>query len=135
MDNNRDRITEKRIENNLSKAIECADDFNRNFDFTPGSIKDLEQILDYYSDDIRGNSFEEKEISDLANIFGSYLGQVLLNQRFEKEGYCWAKAKKSNFLVLKKDRHTISPVEKVYKRLLMGPKENIITYYTSLIEF
>lgn len=135
MDNNMDSITQKRIENNLSKAIECADDFNRNFDFSPGSIKDLEQILDYYSDDIRGNSFSEKEISDLASIFGSYLGQILLNQRFEKEGYIWAMAEKSSFLVLKKGINTISPIEKVYKRLLMGPEENIITYYSSLIEF
>lgn len=132
---NKDRITEKRIENNLSKAIECADDFNRIFDFTPGSIKDLEQILDYYSDDIKGDSFTEKQISDLADILGSYLGQILLDQRFKKEGYTWAKADNSSFLILKKGIHTISPIEKVYKRLVIGPEENIITYYTSLIEF
>lgn len=134
MDHNKDKVTEKRIENNLYKAVKCADDFNRVFDFTPGSIKDLEHILDYYSQDINTNSFTEKQISELACIFGSYLGEVLLDNRYRKEGYAWSMTRNSSFPILKKGRISISPIDKVYKRLVLGSEENIVNYYSELID-
>ncbi|MDD7305134.1 MAG: hypothetical protein PUG67_00950 [Peptoniphilaceae bacterium] len=133
MDYMKDRITEKRIENNLYKAVKCAEDFNRAFDFTPGSIKDLEDILDYYSEDIKIKALKEEQISNLSCIFGSYLGQVLLDQRYKKEGYVRSKNTKSSFPILKKDKVYISPIDKVYKRLILGPDENVQTYFQALI--
>lgn len=130
----KDRITEKRIDNNLYKARKIAEDFNRIFDFTPGSIKDLEYILDYYSQDLKSDCFTEKQISELASIFGSYLGQVLLDQRYTEEGYGWSKGLDSSFPLLKKDSLFISPIDKVYKRLILGPEENVLVYFNELIE-
>ncbi len=134
MDYKKDRITEKRIENNIYKAIKCAEDFNRVFDFTPGSIKDLDHILAYYGQDVRISKLTDQQVYDLASIFGAYLGQVLLDQKYKEEGFAWIKEEDLSFPILKKDDLVISPIEKVYKRLKNGPGEDIRDYYIGLIE-
>lgn len=129
----KDIVLEKRIDKFLFEAEKIAKNFNRVFDYTPGSIKDLDQIVDYYSRDIRARSFPEDQISEDACIFGVYLGQVLLDQRYKKEGYRWALKEDSSFPILKKGWSYISPVERVYKRLVLGHEEDILAYYEDLM--
>ena len=59
-------------------AVEYAKSFGKNFDFSENSITDLEEILDFYSNDISVSKPTENQIWSMAVIFGSYLGQTIL---------------------------------------------------------
>ena len=58
-------------------AIDYAKDFNKKFDYSKNSIVELEEILDYYSNDISVSKPTENQIWSVSLIFGSYLGEVL----------------------------------------------------------
>ena len=82
--------TLEEIVNNMSnKAVEYAKSFDKVFNYSEDDIKDLEEILDYYSNDLKGSFLKnvyrkinktmptENQIYTMFLIWGSYLGQVL----------------------------------------------------------
>ena len=111
-------------------AVEYAKSFGKNFDFSENSITDLEEILDFYSNDISVSKPTENQIWSMAVIFGSYLGQTILKNGLSQKGYYWAKEGYSNIpLLICKDGGRLTPVDKVYKRLVNGCEDNVVSFY------
>lgn len=125
----KDRI-EEFVENMSNKAIEYAKSFEKNFNYTENNIKDLEEILDYYSNDLKSSNPIESQIYSMSLIWGSYLGKLLkMHINFE---LCWVKEDVfgvGEIIHLKSGENRIFPVEKVYKRLINGKEDNIISFY------
>ena len=129
----------REIENNARKnaetAISYAKSFEKEFDYSKNSIKDLEEILDYYSNDISMSKPTENQIWSMSVIFGSYLGEVMLKNGLSKKGYNWGKDDNSNIpLLVNSDNSYITPNDKVYKRLVNGKEDNIISFYDYVME-
>ena len=111
-------------------AIEYANEFNKKLDYSENSIADLEEILDWYSKDIAISKPTENQIWSMSIIFGSYLGETLLKNGLSKNGFEWGKEPSSNIpLLIRKDGSYLTPNDKVYKRLVNGSEDGVVSFY------
>lgn len=115
---------------NSVTAIEYANEFNKKIDYSENSITDLEEILDWYAKDALTSKPTENQIWSMAIIFGSYLGETLLKNGLSEKGFCWGKESSSNIpLLLGSDGAFLTPIDKVYKRLVNGSEDSVISFY------
>ena len=111
-------------------AIEYAQDFDKRLDFSENSIVDLEEMLDWYSKDISVSKPTEKQIWSMSIIFGSYLGETLLMNCLSNKGFAWGTEPSSDVpLLIKDDGSYITPIDKVYKRLVNGNEDSVVSFY------
>jgi hypothetical protein len=112
-------------------AVESGKKFNKQLDFSERSIQQVEDICSQLYNDIpKGflnkmfkRSPSEDELIRMSNMFGGYIGQVLINNL----GGSWAA--ENNTIILKIGELKMFPTIKVYKRLKNGPEDNIYHYY------
>ena len=116
--------------NYSATAVDYAKHFSKNLDYSKDSMADLEEILDYYSKDISVSKPTENQIWSMSIIFGSYLGETLLKNGLIEKGFAWGKEASSNIpLLIKDDGCYITPNDKVYKRLVNGSVDSVISFY------
>ena len=100
-------------------AIEYAQNFDKKLDFSENSIAD-----------IAVSKPTENQIWSMSIIFGSYLGETLLKNGLIEKGFAWGKEASSNIpLLIKDDGCYITPNDKVYKRLVNGSVDSVISFY------
>lgn len=121
------------IERLSSKAVEYAVSFQKNLDYSVKSICDLEEILNYYAEDLKAARPTENQIWSMALIFGSYLGQSMLNNGLLKSDFKWIE-EQIPYLSDPAGR-AIAPVDKVYKRLTNGAVDNVCSFYDFAMDF
>ena len=120
---------------NSMTAVEYGKSFQKNFDFSAKSIGELEEILDYYAEDLLESRPTENQIWSMSLIFGSYLGEVMLKDGLSKRGYCWGIQDTGTIpLLMAGNEKYITPVDKVYKRLVNGAEDNVISFYQMAME-
>lgn len=112
-------------------AVRYAESFQKKLDYSAGSIKDLEEILDYYASDLLKSRPTEQQIWSMALIFGSYLGEVMLKSGLAEKGYAWESSAVP--LLLGRSGDYITPNDKVYKRLVNGAEDAIVPFYEFLM--
>ncbi|MGG3801690.1 hypothetical protein [Metabacillus fastidiosus] len=123
------------VQNMSNKAVEYANSFNKAFNYTEDDIKDLEEILDYYSNDLKDSMPTENQIFSMSLIWGSYLGQVL--KMHVNSELNWVKEDvfgDGEIIHLKSGENRIFPIDKVSKRLINGKTDNIISFYEVIKE-
>lgn len=127
------------IENDAKKnsdtAISYARSFQKKLNYSKKSIDDLEEILDYYSNDALKSNPTEDQIWSMSIIFGSYLGEVMLKNGLSKKGYHWGKDNDSNIpLLVTNNGDYTTPIDKVYKRLVNGKEDNVRSFYDVIMK-
>ena len=111
-------------------AIQYGVPFGKALDYSPASLSDLEEILEYYHQDSEKNCPTENQLWSMALIFGAYLGETLLKNGMREKGFFWDVVDESNIPVLKKNNSSYaSPVHKVYKRFVNGSEDSIVSFY------
>ena len=111
-------------------ALEFAAEFHKQLDYSEQSIADLEEILDWYSKDIAVSKPTENQIWSMSLIFGSYLGETLLKNGLAQKGFHWGKEPSSNIpLLIRNDGAYLTPNDKVYKRLVNGSEDSVVSFY------
>ena len=116
-------------------AVEYAKSFQKEFNYSEMSIGDLEEILDYYSKDLLESRPTENQVWSMSLIFGSYLGEVMLKNGLSERGYCWGIQNTGDIpLLMAGDEKYITPVDKVYKRLVHGTEDNVVSFYQMMME-
>ena len=115
-------------------AIEYGKEFNKTLDYSENSILDLEEILDWYSNDITASKPTDNQIWSIAIIFGSYLGETLLKNGLSKKGFAWGTEASSNIpLLINSNGAYLTPNDKVYKRLINGSEDSIVSFYRYVV--
>ncbi|MBR5540161.1 MAG: hypothetical protein IKU56_02145 [Clostridia bacterium] len=113
-----------------SVAQDYAGDFHKTLDYSEKSIMELEEILDWYSNDIAVSKPTDNQIWSMATIFGSYLGETLLKNGLSEKGFSWGTEGSSNIPLLRKQDGTyLTPNDKVYKRLVKGREDSVVSFY------
>lgn len=125
---------EEIVEKLGDRAVEYAKSFDKNFDYTEYSIKGLEEILEYYSNDLIVSSPTENQINSMSLIWGIYLGIVL--KIHINSDLSWVKEDVGDgeIIHLKSGENRIFPIDKVYKRLVNGREDNVISFYEVIKE-
>lgn len=115
-------------------AVDYANSFSKSFDYSKYSISDLEEILQYYHEDVAKSMPTENQLWSMSCIWGAYLGEVLLSNGLEKIGFEWNITEDSTIPVLKRNDEIIAPIDKVYKRLVNGSEDNVISFFDVISE-
>ncbi len=111
-------------------AMEYAQEFDKKLDFSENSIADLEEILDWYAKDLVESKPTENQIWSMAMIFGSYLGETILKNGLSQKGYAWQKDDSCDIpLLICEGGWHITPIDKVYKRLVNGSEDTVVSFY------
>jgi hypothetical protein len=125
------------------KAVRYAKGFSKNLDFSEESIKDVEEILDYYCKDVKGSPLKNlirkikkeeptnNQVWSMATIWGAYIGEVICRKN---PGKCiWVYEDEFGngpFLHIKVDNNNRAhPIDKAFKRLKNGPEDNVVSFY------
>ncbi|GMA97773.1 hypothetical protein [Pelosinus sp. IPA-1] len=121
-------------------AVRYAQKFNEKLDFSRESIKVVEEILEYYFQDLQNCAADEKpseeQVWSMALIWGAYIGEVM--RRELGPDYIWSNEEKfeektPHILKVGKSQCAF-PINKVHKRLLNGPEDNIVSFVDVLID-
>jgi len=135
-ENRKNTEVELFAKNYSATAIEYAKHFSKNLDYSKDSITDLEEILDYYAKDVCVSKPTENQIWSMAVIFGSYLGEALLQNGLAQKGYSWVRVGSSSIPVLKDENgNVLTPNDKVYKRLINGAEDAVVSFYQYALKY
>lgn len=130
--------------NNLSqRAVEYGKSFSKKLDFSEESLKDVEEILDYYYKYLQGNFIKniirklkkqeptDSQIRSVSTIWGAYIGEVMCRHSQDRCKWVYEDGFGSGaFLHIKVDNNNRAcPIDKVYKRLKNGAGDNVEFFY------
>ncbi len=111
------------------KAAESANHAGIALDFTKGTIKNVDVILEDYNR--RLSEYKTKEGKDtlwnIAVYYGIYTGETLLRCGLREKGYDW---KIDNELpVLANGNNMCSPITKAHKMILNGAEDSVSSFF------
>ncbi|MBO9605565.1 MAG: hypothetical protein J7639_06425 [Paenibacillaceae bacterium] len=133
---------EKIIANNSQTAVKYAKSFGKTLDYSEASIKDVEEILDFYSKDLNPGFFKRtirkisgkqptaNQIYSMATIWGTYLGEVIRIYHSNNCDWCLDNVfGDGEVLHLQIGQTKVFPIDKAYKRLINGAEDSVISFY------
>lgn len=113
-----------------AQAVDLAKKQGIEFDFSNESVEVLEELLGKMHEEIKKSHPTEEQFSNMANIFGAYLGTTFIKNL--KKGF-WDKEVSHNSWAVNVDNNYIYFPSRVYRRLKSGAENNVIQLY--LYEF
>lgn len=131
------------VNNLCEKAIQYGQSFSKNLDFSEESLKDVEEILDYYNNkfkdkfinntnvDTKEQEAMESQIWNLACIFGVYVGEVMCRNNESRCNWVYEDGFGTGVsLHIKVDNNNRAcPLDKAYKRLKNDSGDNVVSFY------
>ncbi|MGN7942277.1 hypothetical protein [Metabacillus sp. 22489] len=132
MGNTMNEAIEEYLQSMGKKAIEYANSFDVVFTYSEKDVKDLEAILNYYSNDLKNTKDKpsKNQIYSMSLIWGSYLGELII--KYINPKLSWVKEDvfgDGEIIHLQDGDTRIFPIDKVYKRLINGEVDSIISFY------
>lgn len=132
MGNRMNEAIEEYLQSMGKKAVEYANSFDVVFTYSEKDVKDLEEILDYYSNDLKYTKDKpsKNQIYSMSLIWGSYLGELII--KYINPKLSWVKEDvfgDGEIIHLQDGETRIFPIDKVYKRLINGEEDSIISFY------
>ena len=109
------------------QAVEAAKVWKLDLDYSAASLDGLEWIAEKIFRSNRMLSLPDDLLIGVANVYGAYLGEVLLRSGLADLDFAWVKNEEGEIGNGREDIW-MAPVTKVYKRITQGP-------YHSLTEF
>lgn len=128
------------VEKKCEEAINYAKNFKKELDYSDRSVKELEEILEYYYKDLKPDGifgvFKKKkkarptvnQIYSMATIWGIYIGETI-RKKIGKDIF-W---EQGETFYLKSGETKIFPIEKVYKRMKRGSNDSVSEFYDLII--
>ena len=110
------------------QAVEAAKFWKLDLDYSAESLEGLEWLAQkiYLSD--RELSLPENILTGIANLYGAYLGEVLLRCGLSDLGFSWVKNEEGEIGIGRED-FWMAPVTKVYKRITQGPEHSLMVFF------
>lgn len=111
------------------RAVQAAQGFSAELDFSENSLMELETILGQLSRDLAAAQSSGDELSEVCKTWGSYFGEVI-RRRFGGE---WSietyPGRQFATLTLSIHGNKIFPSMKIHRRLTQGDAENVWSFY------
>lgn len=119
----------QQIEAFYKQAVDDAARFDLKLRFKEEDVLLLEALLSKINDFIKTGEAPPTSANNLSLIYGVYLGETMLRNYGEANGYAWARENNEPILWKKEDNSRFFPVTKVYKRLTRDITENVKSFY------
>ena len=109
-------------------SLDAVDTAKQNFgvelDWSVESIREVEKILARLHEAMNDEAPSDETLQTFAKIFGSYLGEVVRREHGGQWGLLGAEGEATPGM-----SHGIWPWDRAYKRITLGPDENVWHYY------
>ena len=109
-------------------AVEAAKVWDMDLDYSTESLESVEMLAQKI---YRANtmiSLPEDILVEVANLYGAYLGEVLLRCGLKDLDFAWVKNEEGEIVIGKED-FLAAPVTKVYKRITQGPDHDLTDFF------
>ena len=110
------------------KAVEAAKFWKLDLDYSAESLEQVDGLMQMIFRSNRMQSLPEDILLGVANIYGAYLGEVLLRCGLEDLDYAWVKNEEGEIGLGREDAW-VAPVSKVYKRITQGPEHDLMNFF------
>ena len=110
------------------KAVQTAHERDLIFDYSPESVSSLEKLAQMIYETNKSQHLPENVLWNAAVTYGVYLGETLLRNGLTELGFNWTEIEDGS-MVLQRDRNWMSPINKVYKRFINGPEDNLEGFF------
>ncbi|EMS69181.1 DUF3806 domain-containing protein [Ruminiclostridium cellobioparum] len=125
------------------KAVQYAREFSKNLDYSESSIGAVEEILEYYHNDLKGHFIKnilrkikkeaptDSQIWSMATIWGVYIGEVICKNSSNRCKWVYEDEFGTGAVLhIKVDNNNrVYPIDKAFKRLKNGPEDNVVSFY------
>ena len=109
-------------------AVEAAKAWGLELDYSAESIEAVDQLAQKIFRANRMFSLPEDIPAGIANLYGAYLGEVLLRCGLKDLGFAWVKNEEGEIGLGRVDMW-MGPVTKVYKRITQGPGHSLTDFF------
>ncbi len=109
-------------------AVEAAKFFGMDLDYSAASLEGLDSLAQRIYRLGRNQPLPEEILLSVSNLYGAYLGEVLLRSGLDTLGYAWMKNEEGVVGIGQEDTW-MGPVTKVYKRITQGPYHSLTDFF------
>lgn len=114
-------------------GIRQGKNLGKNLAFSRESIRDLDQVIDLFHQEIQRTGSDPKKTQTLTYVFGAYLGEALLDNKLRDLGYTWTRlADKSNPLLFGQGAY-LDPMERVRQRLEEEDSPRLAEFFLGIV--
>lgn len=99
-------------------------------DYARESIENVDTLLEAYHDRLDQYDGDEgaKNLWNVAVLFGTYVGEMLLRSGLAEKGFVWVEDDGLPILSIPGSQTTASPITKAHKRILNGVEDSIKSF-------
>ena len=110
------------------RAVEAAKFWDVELDYSAESLEPLEKMMQTIYRSHGKMPLPEEILLSVANLYGAYLGEVLLRSGLADLDFAWVKNEEGEFEIGREDMH-MWPLTKVYKRITLGPEHDLMNFF------
>ncbi len=110
------------------RAVEAAKFWGVELDYSAESLEPLEKMMQTIYRSHGKMPLPEEILLSVANLYGAYLGEVLLRSGLADLDFAWVKNEEGEFGIGREDMH-MWPLTKVYKRITLGPEHDLMNFF------
>ena len=110
------------------EAVKTAKIWKTDLDYSALSLESVDKLAQRIYRIHRELPVPEDMLLGIANLYGAYLGEVLLRCGLKDLGFAWTEGEEGEIGIGKEDFWT-APVTKVYKRLTQGPEHDLMNFF------
>ena len=110
------------------KAVEAAKFWKLDLDYPAESLESLDRLAHMIYRLNRNQPLPEDFLFSVANLYGAYLGEVLLRCGLKDLDFAWTENGEGTVGV-GKEGFWMAPVTKVYKRITKGPEHDLMNFF------
>lgn len=117
-----DRIAEDAVRYAMQSGIAL--------DYTKESAQNVDAFLETYHDSLDKYDSDEgtKTLWNVAVLFGTYIGEMLLRSGLSEKGFVWVEDDGLPILSIPGKQTAVSPITKVHKRILNGTEDSVKSF-------
>ena len=110
------------------RAVEAARIWELDLDYSAESLEAVDALAQMIWRQHRNQPLPENMLLSVANLYGAYLGEVLLRCGLKDLDFAWRKNEEGEIGIGKED-FWAAPVSKVYKRITQGPYHDLTDFF------
>ena len=110
------------------EAVEAAGFWELELDYSAESLEAVETLAQKIFMAGRMFSLPEDVLLGIANLYGAYLGEVLLRCGLQDLGFAWQDNGEGETGIGREDMW-MGPSNKVYKRMTLGPEHSLVDFF------
>ena len=110
------------------RAVEASRFWGRELDYSAESLEWVDALAQKVFVSGRKQQLPDRFLAGIANLYGAYLGEVLLRSGLDTLDFAWRENEEGVIGIGREDMWA-DPAAKVYKRITQGPEHDLMSYF------